>query len=70
LFGEWAVASDSVGAQAADGSAFNATRWTSIDAFLAHHVRKADAALGGAEVAGVNAVFCVLIQVVTHDEVP
>jgi hypothetical protein len=70
LFGKWAVASNSVGAQAANRRAFNATRRTGIDAFLAYHVRKTDAAFGGTQVAAVDAVFCFLIQITAHGDLP
>ena len=70
LFGKWAVARGRVGAQAADRCAFNTTCRTGIDALLANHVRKAIAARSGADVAGVNAVLGVLINVMTHEETP
>jgi hypothetical protein len=65
-----AVAGDSICAQAADRCTFDAARGASIVAFLADHVRKTVAALRGAKVAGVDAVFGVLIQMMTHGEIP
>jgi hypothetical protein len=70
LFGKWAVACGRVSAQAADRCAFNTAGRTGIDAFLADHVRKAITARSGAEVASVNAVLGVLVQVMTHGETP
>jgi len=70
LFGKWAVACSRVRAQATDRCAFNTTCRTGIDAFLANHVRKTIAACSGANVAGVDAVLGVLIQVMAHEETP
>ena len=70
LFGKWAVACGRVSAQAADRCAFNTAGRTGVEAFLAHHVRKTIAARSGADIAGVDAVLGVLIQVMTHDETP
>lgn len=70
LFSKWAVARCRVSAQAADCCAFNTAGWTCIDAFLSNHVRKTVAARSGAEVAGVNTVLGVLVQVMTHGEAP
>lgn len=70
LLSEWAVAGDGIGAQATDRRALNAAGRTGIDAFLADHVRKTVTALGGAKVAGGDAVLSVLIQMMTHIETP
>ena len=56
--------------QAADCCAFNTAGWTCIDAFLSNHVRKTVAARSSAEVAGIDTVLCVLVQVMTHGETP
>ena len=70
LFDKGAVARGRVSAQPADRRAFDTAGRTGIDAFLSHHVRKTIAAGDGANVAGVDAVLGVLIQVMTHDGTP
>ena len=66
LLGERTVAGDRIGAQSADSRALDATGRAFIFAILADHVRKTVAALSRAVVAGVDAVFGVLVQMMTH----
>ena len=61
LLGERAVAGSCIGAQPTDRRALNATGRTLIFAVFADHVRETVAALGRAEVAGVDAVFGELV---------
>ena len=61
LLGERTVTGDRIGAQPADRRALNATGGTVIFTVFADHVRETVAALGRAEVAGINAVFGELV---------
>lgn len=70
LFGKGAVARGRVSAQAGDRCAFNTAGRAGVDALHANHVGKTIAARSGADVASVDAVLRVLIQVMTHDGVP
>ena len=70
LLGEPTVAGDRIGAQPADRRALDAAGRTAIFAFLADHVRETVAALGRAVVAGGDAVFGALVQMITHVAFP
>ncbi|MEO8103333.1 MAG: hypothetical protein ABI790_12460 [Betaproteobacteria bacterium] len=70
LLGERTIAGDPIGAEPADRGALDAARGTGIHAFLAGHVGETVAAFGGAVVAGGDAVFGALFQMMTHDVFP
>ena len=61
LLGKRAVSGDSIGAESADCGALDTTGRTVIVTLPANHVCETIAALGRAEIAGVNAVFSELI---------
>ena len=68
LLGERTVAGDRIAAQPADCRTLDTAGRTLVFAFFAHHVRKAIAALGRAHITGVDAVFGILVQMMTHVE--
>jgi len=61
LLGEGAITGDCIGAQSTDCGTLDAARRAVIFALGADHVRETVAALGGAEVAGIDAVFGELV---------
>ena len=61
LLGERTVAGDRIDAQPADRRALDAAGRAVIVTLLTHHVRETAAALGGAEVTRVDAVFGELV---------
>ena len=70
LFGERIVAGNCVGAQPANRGTLDTAGRTGIRAFLSDHVVKTTAALGRAVVAGGDAIFGVLFQMMTHGVFP
>ena len=70
LLGKRAIAGDRIGAQSADCRALDTAGRTGVFAFLADHMRETVAALGGTVIAGGNAVFGVLVQMMTHGVIP
>jgi hypothetical protein len=70
LFGEWAIASYCIGTQATNRRAFDTTGWAGIFTFFANHMCKTVAARSGTQVACINAVLGILIQMMTHGETP
>ena len=70
LLCERTVARDRICAQPAHCRAIDTAGRTLIDAFLADHVRETVAALGRAIVAGVDAIFRTLVQMMAHGVCP
>ena len=70
LLGERTIAGHRIGTQAADRRALDAASRAFIHAFLADHMSETVAAFGRAIVAGGNAVFGALIQMMTHGVFP
>ena len=66
LFGERTIARNRVGTQTTYRRTLDAASRAVIFAFYSNHVRKAVAALGRAEVAGIDAVFGELVQTMVH----
>ena len=70
LLGKRAVAGNCIGAQPADRRALDTAGGAGVRACLADHVVKTTAALGRAVVAGGDAIFGILIQMMTHAVFP
>jgi hypothetical protein len=70
LLCERTVSGNRIGAQAADRRALYAAGRAVIFALLANHVRETVAALGRTIVAGVDAVHCILVQMMSHGASP
>lgn len=67
---EWTVTGNRISAQTTDRRALYATGRTVVLALFAGHMRKTIAAFGGAEVASLDVVLGILIQMVTHGIFP
>ena len=70
LLNERTIAGNRIGAQTADRRALDTAGRTVIFAFFTNHMRKAIAAFGRAEVASVDAILGILIQMMTHGVFP